>query len=91
MIGPDSAVQETKRNGYRIMTWELVIYLGFIGYCCLYRPRVEVGCSDIYLMETCNERTATPEPASEHDTEQLPCIPNYEYIVMQSFNFLLIS
>jgi len=92
MIGPDSAVQETKRNGYRIMpvrkadnlrpscavvtksgnlnffeplgpsgpvtgllylylyrimTWKLVIHLYFIGYCCLYRPRVGVGCSDV--------------------------------------------
>lgn len=91
MIGPDSAVQETKRIGYRIMTWKLVIYLGFVGYCCLYRQRAEVGSSDIYLMETRNESTATPEPASERDTEPLPCTPNYEYIVMQSFNFLLIS
>jgi hypothetical protein len=73
------------------MTWKHVMCLGFMGYCCLYRPRAEVGCGDIYLMETRNEPTATPENASEHDTEPLPCTPNYQYIVMQSFSFLLIS
>jgi len=91
VIGPDSASQETKRIGYRIMTWKLVVFLGFMDYCCLYRQRAEGGCSDVCLMETRNEPTATPEPASEHDTEPLPCTPNYEYIVMQSYSFLLIS
>jgi len=32
---------------YRILTWKLVIYLCFIGYCCSYRPRVEVDCSEV--------------------------------------------
>ena len=72
-IGPDSAAPETKIIGYRILTWKLVIYLGFMGYYCLYRPRAEVGCGDIYLRETRNEPTATQEPASEHDTEPLTC------------------